>query len=193
MGYYRGWNPTQLYRDYDLISHCKDPYKPTSISWKVGCFFFSWLTILCVVLFGRRIGRESKLSDLENWVQNRGRVADVFWATASINTNTLVILRRSPPSKLKYSAGNWWLVQMILSELKRSLFRGHLFIFGGYQLIDYQLFGVKALHPRNPRWCFASRRWDRQNKMNSLPVIRLFLQPIFERKSNYIFKIWTHD
>ena len=135
-------------------------------------FFFSWLTIpFGLFFFVRGIGRESKFSDLENWVQNRGRVADVFWASASINTNTLVILMRSPPWKLTFCP--WKL--MVGSDdpflLKWSLFRGHSFIFGGYQLIDYQLFGVKALHPRNLRWFFCS--------------------PFFERKSNYIFKIRT--
>ena len=35
------WNPIQLYRYYNMIitNHCKDPYEPTSISWKVGVFF----------------------------------------------------------------------------------------------------------------------------------------------------------
>ena len=27
-----------------IISHYKDPYKPTRIQWKVRSFFFSWLT-----------------------------------------------------------------------------------------------------------------------------------------------------
>ena len=31
--FFRGWNPTQLYRD-SFMSHCKDPSSPTRIQWK---------------------------------------------------------------------------------------------------------------------------------------------------------------
>ena len=36
---YRGWNSTQLYRDYNFL-HYKDPYESTRIQWKVGPGFF---------------------------------------------------------------------------------------------------------------------------------------------------------
>ena len=44
---YVGDYTTQLYRD-SFVNHYKDTYKPTMIQWKVGPFFFSWLSYMLI-------------------------------------------------------------------------------------------------------------------------------------------------
>ena len=49
---YRGWNTTQLFRDYVISHYYKDPYKPTRIQWNVMSGFWALLTWVIWVGFG---------------------------------------------------------------------------------------------------------------------------------------------